>query len=154
MRPTIIIVVGYITGLIWGRYLKTSIAPVIFLLFLGIYLISNRSSKLEKRDSNWISKLKEIRKYIIISLIFAIVSNIQIMYLENRFNTLYINIKETKLVGIITSIPKETEYRNSYTLKVQSINGDEKYKNTNLIIYTKKDIKLEYGKKVEIIRRI
>lgn len=154
MQPLVILVVGYITGLIWGRYLKTNITPVIFLLFLGIYLISNKAGKSEKKDSNWISKLKEIRKYIIISLIFAIVSNIQIMYLENRFNTLYINIKETKLVGIITSIPKETEYKNSYILKVQSINGDEKYKNTNLIIYTKKDIKLEYGKKVEIIRRI
>ncbi len=154
MQPLVILVVGYITGLIWGRYLKTNITPVIFLLFLAFSLISNKAGKSKKRDKKSRYKFRGIPKYIIISLIFAIVSNIQIMYLENRFNTLYINIKEIKLVGIITSIPKETEYKNSYTLKVQSINGDEKYKNTNLIIYTKKDIKLEYGKKVEIIRRI
>lgn len=154
MRPAIIIVVGYITGLIWGRYLKTSIAPVIFLLFLVIYLILKKLSRSKGKELNWISKFKKMHRYIILCLIFALVSNIQIMYLENKFNTLYKNVQKINLVGTIISSPKETEYKNSYTLKVESINGNKKYKNTNLIIYTKKDIKLEYGRRIEIVRRI
>lgn len=98
MRPLVIIVVGYITGLIWGRYLKTSIAPVIFLLFLVIYLTLKKLSRPNYKELNWISKFKEMHKYIILGLIFALVSNIQIMYLENKFNTLYSNIQEVTVV--------------------------------------------------------
>lgn len=56
--------------------------------------------------------------------------------------------------GIITSEGKETDYKTVYTLKVETINGDKKYKNTNLNLYVEKGENLEYGKKISFIRRI
>ncbi len=40
------------------------------------------------------------------------------------------------------------EYKTSYTINVETVNKDTKYKNTKLIIYVKNGIKLEYGVKI------
>ncbi len=136
MPPLIIVAVGYITGFIWGLYFKISIVPIIFLFLLGLIFIPQKPYKL----------------YIIISVIFLIFGNYQVKYLENKFEKLYCDLGEIEVTGIIVSNKEETQYKNSYVLKVESINKDSKYKNTNLIVYTKKDIDIEYGKKVSFIR--
>ena len=71
MRPIIIMTVGYITGIIWGLYLKINIIPIIFLTILVGIL------KKDKKMS------------IIFFLIFLIISNTQINYLENKYKKLY-----------------------------------------------------------------
>lgn len=86
-RPLLLITVGYITGIIWGLYLETNIASIIFLVAVGGYIF------LKKR--NIISKYKV---HIMVFIFCAILSNIQINYLENRFDTLYANIKDVKVV--------------------------------------------------------
>ena len=58
------------------------------------------------------------------------------------------------LFGIITSDVKSTTYKNTYSIKVESINGNKKYKDTNLYVYTKPDEFIKYGKKVSFTRRI
>ena len=136
MRPIIIMTVGYITGIIWGLYLKINIIPIIFLTILVGIL------KKDKKMS------------IIFFLIFLIISNTQINYLENKYKKLYEGINNVEIIGTIISEKKELEYKEKYTIKVEKINGDKKYKNTKLIIYTKSNKKIEYGKKIKIIRRI
>ena len=81
-------------------------------------------------------------------------SNLQINYLENKFTNLYEGLEKIDVEGIIENIGKETKYKKQYTIKVQEINGDSKYKNTKLILYAPKNVKLEYGKKVSFSRRI
>ena len=61
---------------------------------------------------------------------------------------MYDGIDNVQIIGTIISDRKETTYKSSYTLKVESLNSNNKYKNTNLIIYTKKSTKLEYGDKI------
>lgn len=56
--------------------------------------------------------------------------------------------------GVVTSNGKETDYRTTYILKVESINGNKKYKNTYLNLYVKKGLKLEYGKKISFAREL
>ena len=81
-----------------------------------------------------------------------IISNIQTLYLENKFSTLYQDNQEIEIIGVITKEGQEKEYKIEYEIKVESINGDEKYKNTKLILYVKNKEKIEYGKKVKLIR--
>jgi len=75
-------------------------------------------------------------------------------YLENKFSTLYQDNQEIEIIGVITKEGQEKEYRIEYEIKVESINWDEKYKNTKLILYVKNKEKIEYGKKVKLIRWI
>lgn len=49
-------------------------------------------------------------------------------------------------------MPRNGQYKNKFNIKVQSINNNDKYKNTNLIVYTKQ--KVEYGQKIKLNREI
>lgn len=127
----------------WGLYLKISIVPAFFLFGVILYLLIK--VKLVE-----ITKIKKYKKIIISFIIFAIISNFQIMKLEDKYNNLYNNVQDAKIIGTIISDKKETDYKLSYTLKVESVNGNSKYKGTNLIIYTSKKEEFEYGNKVSL----
>lgn len=58
------------------------------------------------------------------------------------------------MFGIVASNAKNGEYKKTYTIKVESINGDAKYKNTNLYIYVKPNESIDYGKRISFTRRI
>lgn len=133
-RPLIYITVGYITGIIWGLYLKISIVPI-FLIFWGVIFIIRK---------------KKVPMAIWIFIVFGIISNVQINYLEAKHESLYQGIENAKIIGTIISDRKETEYRASYTIKVENINNNTKFRGTNLLIYTKKENILNYGDKVLI----
>lgn len=87
MRPIIIMTVGYITGIIWGLYLKINIVPIIFLIILGFVLILKKYKKIKKYSSK-----------IILFLIFLVISNFQINYLENKYNKLYLGVNDVEVV--------------------------------------------------------
>lgn len=140
MGPLIFMTVGYITGFIWGLYFNMNIVPIIFLFIFLIYIFRE--------------KLKKYKVMLALMIVFMIISNIRILHLENKFNTLYAELGKIEVIGIINSEGQEKEYKTEYKIKVESINGDKKYKNTNLILYVKDKEKIEYGKKVKLIRRI
>lgn len=77
-------------------------------------------------------------------------SNIKITKLEYKFDNLYQGLNEAQIIGTIITNGEETEYKKVYTLKVESINKDKRYKGTNLIIYTSKKADLEYGDLVKV----
>lgn len=136
MQPLRWITVGYITGILWGLYLKSSIVPMIFLC-LGIVFV------LQKKQ-----RLSSYRHCFMIFLLAMILSSVHIQYLEHRFHTLYQNLDTVDVVGVITSNAKQTTYKQVYNLKVETINGEKKYKNTYLKLYCEKEVKLGYGKKI------
>ena len=137
MRPLLILVVGYITGISWGLYFNISIVPAIFLGFSLLYFFSKK-----------IDIVNKYKKYIFLAILLAFFSNMQINHLNNRYENLYKDKDEISVVGIVISKKKDTKSKTSYTIKVESINGDEKYKNTKLIMYTKLGTNIEYGRKV------
>ena len=141
MRPLIFMRVGYIIGFIWGLYFNINIVPIIFLLIFILYVFRKKIVKLGKYKTS-----------LALMIIFMIISNIQTLYLENKFSTLYQDNQEIEIIGVITKEGQEKEYKIEYEIKVESINGDEKYKNTKLILYVKNKEKIEYGKKVKLIR--
>jgi len=84
MRPIIFMTVGYITGIIWGLYLKINVAPIIFLIILGFIIIHKN--------------IKKYRINIIFFAIFFIISNFQINYLENKYNELYLGVSDVEII--------------------------------------------------------
>lgn len=96
------------------------------------------------------SILSKYKFYVISFFVFATISNLQIKTLENKFNNLYEGINEVKAIGTIISDRKETAYKASYTVRIESINSKKRFNGTNLIIYVPKSQKLEYGDKIVI----
>ncbi len=129
------ITIAWIFGIIWGLYFKISIAFfVVPVIFIGIYL----------------SRKKKIKKYFIWFLISLVISNLQITLLEKSFSEKYKNIGENlEIVGTVISNPIDKEYKNQYTLKVEKIDENKKYQNTNLQLNVKKEKEnLSYGDKI------
>lgn len=156
-RPLVLCAVGYITGIIWGLYLNVSIVPIFFgIISFLFYKGRNQKNKSNLKNANkYLLKIynsfqKISLKHFIIFSIFAIISNTQILYLENKHETLYKNLEEVEIIGTIISDKEETEYKAKYTIKVERLNGSKKYAGTCLLVYTEKNTDLKYGDKITI----
>lgn len=140
-RPILIALIGYIIGIIWELYLKISIAPIFIIITLA-YIIYQLILK----------KDKEINKYMIILLLSTLISNTITIYLDNKYEHIYqTSIEEQTYIGTIISDIKEGQYNNRYTINLESINANKKYKNIRLIlnISSNCELKLEYGDKIK-----
>lgn len=136
MQPLRWITVGYITGILWGLYLKINIVPMIFLCFGGFFLC--KKTKVNSR----------YHYFFLIFFLAMVISYFQIQFLEYRFGNLYQQLDNVDIVGVIISDAKKTTYKQVYILKVETVNGNKKYQNTYLNLYCGQDIKLDYGKKI------
>lgn len=87
MQPLILITVGYIIGIIWGLYLKLSIAPIIFLFFGGFIVFAKK-----------IRKLAKYRWVVVAMGVAAVISNFQIRSLENKFDTFFTDGEEIEVI--------------------------------------------------------
>lgn len=136
-RPLLIILMGAIIGIIYGLYLKTSIAITIIILSLLLFLIQENKAKafyfLAKR-----------RKLILIILISIIISSLYITLTDYKYEKTYKKTpKNITTTATVVSEAKETEYYYSYEIKVQG----KKY-----LMYVKKSNpqKLEYGMQIKL----
>ena len=170
-RAIVVIVIGYIIGIIWGLYLNFSIVLLYILIAILFYRKSQRNSimsfliillrKCLKSKKNTSFQLFSIHRYVryikliltkqVIFLIVmsSIISNTILLFQENRYENLY--PEETIIVeGIIVSNQEEREYKNRYKVKVLTVNSSDKYQSTQIYIEVKKDIKFQYGDKVQL----
>ena len=149
-RPILVIVIGYIIGIIWGLYLKISIVflYITILLIFIIYQLLQKSKNKFKLFSikRYIRYIKLIFKYnVIITIILSsFISNSILNRSNKKYETLYKNEENLEIDAIIVSNKTEKEYYNKYKIKV--INS--KYKNTQLYINTKENLK--YGEIIKI----
>lgn len=154
-----IIVIAWIIGIILGLYLQISIASFVLFIFLILLIFIIFEKKILK-----FIKSKKIKAYysvlnvhikILIFLVILIVAFAQIKYYEGIFENKYKNINEDdeiSIIGTIVSDPQEKEYKTKYILKIDTINSNKKYKNTKVILYTKKGKEtLKYGDKIELV---
>lgn len=144
-RKILIAVIGYIIGILMGLYCKISIVPFYILIFLLYGIIKKK----EKKKNFKLFSLKRYFRYvkiifnkrvIKIIVIFSIISNTIVLIQNNQYENLYKNLdgKNCKFQGVVLSVAKDRA-------KVKII--DEKYKNTNLYMYSK-NINFEYGDKI------
>ena len=96
-------------------------------------------------------KYTKLKSNIIILILAIFISNIKVLYLEDKFDNLYLGLEKINIEGVITSEGKIGEYKTSYIIKVNKINGNYKYKNTYLNLYVKNGQKIKYGDKISFI---
>lgn len=147
-RPIFIIVIGYIIGIIWGLYCKISICSLYFFL-VSIYIIINKSYQRRKfkifsikRYFRYIKLFFKV-KVILLIIISSIISNIVIKYQNYQYENKFKEVQELEAQAIVISNVSEKEYYNRYKVKVCN-------ENIRLYINVKKDVKLEYGDKIEV----
>ena len=136
-RPAVAILIGMLIGIVYGLYLKLSIAVTIILLAFMLFLIQ----KNKKRAIYFFLKRRNI---ILIIFISILISSLYIKLINNKYEKTYKEIPKTITVNAkIVSEAKETEYYYSYEAKVE---------NKKFIIYIKKqDSKnLKYGMLVNL----
>lgn len=146
-RPVLIVLIGYIIGIIWGLYIEVCIASFIFIILLFIILIIN--SNIYRYTRVLIKK-----ETILILVLSCIISNIYVNYLNNKYSKLYSNIKCENVV-VCTIVGEKTiyKYKIGYKVKVEEINKDRQYKNTHLFLYCYNEydkLNLNYGDKIEL----
>jgi len=155
-RKVLIILLGYILGIIMELYFEKGIALIVLVLllsFLGIkYVRFSRKSILSPKSFEITKRIVKHFKILLnakIICIFIISFIGGIIYTKNlncRYNNLYLGLEDGYFLGIIQSDPEEREYTTKYKIKIQNVNQNEKYKNTYLYLTVKNDVeKLEYG---------
>ena len=145
-RPVLIFTIGFLIGIIYGLYFKTSIAFTFGIAFIihKLFLICRGGPCV--RPHKIFRYLKVILNYkiIIIFCLSAIISNIYLIYSNNKYENIYKSgISKINARGVIISEKTEKEYTYSYVIKIKHGN----LKNKKFIIYVKKDSGniLKYG---------
>ena len=140
-----LIMIAYILGIIWGLYIK-SIVPLFIIIIIFILL------KTIKKLNRYLKVLIPNKK-LILMIIIILISYSYISILENSFNNKYKNVQENvKIEATVISNCKEKEYKDVYTIKVETINGSNEYKGTKLQLSIKNNKNvIEYGNKISFI---
>lgn len=157
-RPLLIVAMGYIIGIVWGLYCNCSIA-FLYAVIVPIYFFRIKTKKAKKEFKMFSTRryfryVKLFLKPIVVMyiIIISLISNSIVIYQNKKYNSLYSNIKDVNITGVIISNPQEKEYKNMYKLKVEDLNGQNEYKDTYLLlnVNNNKNVKIEYGDKVLI----
>ena len=150
-RPILVAVIGYIIGILWGLYFTFSIV-LCYILMLTTYYFYQKFLKSQRihgfkllsfhRYKRYI-KLMMDSKTIFILIIVSIISNLIVLYQNDRYNYTYQDGEEVEITGIIVSQKMEKKFYNLYQVKLL------KAEHINLYIQVNKKIQeLEYGDKV------
>lgn len=150
-RPILIILLGYILGIITGLYCKISIAIFIIPITI-IYLVcvsKNKKSIIQATKLKHYLYIFKIKKLIIVFLISMLISNTIVLILNVKHNSIFKNIEKAEYIATIMEEGIEKQYSFRYKIKIESINGNtKKYKNTYLYLNTK-NANLKVGDKVK-----
>lgn len=180
-RPLLIVAISYVIGIIIGVYFKISI-PFIVLMAIGLIinklilsrknagdLKTTNSKNLSKEKKNYIENRNQFEKkksfkesknakfinIVILGLFTILISSSKTTYLNNKYENLYLSIEQQDrtFIGTICSNIEETDYKYTFTIKVDSVDKSTSYENTQLILNLKKNknsknTKLEYGNKI------
>lgn len=148
-RPILIALIGYIIGIIWELYLKISIVPFVIVLII-IYMII-KCTVLPKVSTTKNMHALNIKATILL-IASMLISNSITSCLNNKYENIYnMSTEEQTYIGTIISDEQEGDYKSSYTIKIENINGNTKYKNIKLMlnIPKKQNIKVKYGDKIK-----
>lgn len=155
-RPIISVTLGYIIGIILGLYCKISIV----FLYLGLiimYLMLKKERKYKFRLISFRRYFRYIKiiftsKVLKVIIISSIISNCIVLYQNNKYENLYEKLlsDEMTAIGKVVSNKKTKDYTDIYKVKVESVNGQSKYRNTYvyLNISKNKNIELKYGENI------
>lgn len=159
-RIILTVALGSIIGIIMGLYCKISIV-----LFYCVFFLIVKMCNLKKQRKKF--KMLSIKRYyrylkiifskkaIKIIIISSILSNSMVLFQNYKYENLYEKFNDKDIIckcKVISNL-QEKDYKNTYKVKVISINGvSRNFKNTNLLISINKNSKyyLKYGQEIDI----
>lgn len=146
-RPIFIITLGFIVGIIGGLYFNIVPFIIIIITLLLCFKIVNIQTNFKFID---IIKIFIINNTIPIIIISSLIGVIYINFYNDKYTKVYNNFTTGEIIGTIVSDVKESDYRNSYKIKLESFNN-KKCNNIYCIlqINKKKCINLKYGNKIK-----
>ena len=155
-RPLVVAVIGYIIGIIIGLYFKFSIV----LFFIPIGVVIHFINKRKKRKFRLFSIRRYFRyikiylnhKIILVIILLSIISNSIVLYKNKKYNSVYKLPEKIEVEATVVSNKQEKEYKNIYKIKIEKIN--KKYENICLYLSANKKIKLMYGDKIKVKRKL
>lgn len=112
-RPLLILTLGFILGIIGGLSIK--IVPFVFVFLVGgIYTLKISKVRLTRY-------LKCVLKKDILALflIFLVVGCSYVVYLENRYQSVYTSLDTVQGIGTIISEKQEGSYYDSYKIRIE-----------------------------------
>lgn len=142
-RPILIILLGYIIGIIIGLYCKISIAFFIIIALLS-YIIMKKDTPKTKKIKEYF-KVFYLKQAIIILVTSMIIANVITIKQSYSYENKYKDISEMECIATVESSPKIRKYYTQYKVKVESINKDKKYKNTYVYLNLKNNPNIKYG---------
>ena len=114
----------YIIGILIGLYLQISIVFLLIVLLILALIF-------------WITKIK---KTYIIFLIIIFIGAVYIRVIDKNFDFKYSNVSNEVVVeGVIINNLNEKDYKYTFTIEVEKINGSDYYKGTKLLVNLKKN---------------
>lgn len=140
-RPILIMLLGYITGIIIGLYCKISIA----LFVIALLYIILKTKTLKDRKIKQYCKIFCIKKAIIIFVISAVISGIITIKQNYSYENKFSNIREEQFIGVVISSPKTKKYYTQYKVKIESIDKDKNYRHTYVYLNVKSNGTIKYG---------
>ena len=142
-----------------GLYFNTSIV-LLYIPIIAIYFIY-KSIRKKKEKFNFLSPKRYIKyvkliikkEVLFLIILISIISNLIVIYQNNKYNSLYKNINEIEGEAVVISSKKEKEYTNSYKIRINFLNKNKKYKDTCLYLNVNKknSIDLQYGNKIKFV---
>lgn len=147
IRHILIITIGFIIGNLLGLYLN--IAPFIFLVLIFFTIAINF---IDYKKSNCCIRIIKIfikNNIILTCLISAFVSSIYLEICNKKFEKFYNEFNTRQIIVTIISNNKETEYKNTYKVRIEDFKG---FEDINLILRISKSekITLNYGDKIKV----
>ena len=160
MRLILIATIGFLMGIMWELYFKTSVALLFFtlIIFLIGYITVKRNIKFKNKIHRY-SKIfinKNNIKAIIIFMLFFVISVLYIEILNKNYNKICSTLSDEKVsfVSTVVSDKKEEKYYNEYTVKVIYVVKQNKKIMINkkfLIKVKNKKANLNYGDKIAFV---
>lgn len=138
-----------ILGICLGLYFK-NIALFVLIIYFFILLKFESLVKNFSSIKNFNNYNLKFRKLLIIGYVICILFVLITIKNDYNYESLYESNFECKAILKVISFKEEKNYTNRYLVKVKSINFNSKYKDTKLLLYTSKDIELEYGDLISI----
>ena len=147
IRPILIITLGFIIGILLGLYLN--VAPIIFLVLIFFTTAINFINYKRSNCCIRIIKIFIKNNIILTCLISAFISSIYLAVCNKKFEKFYNEFNATGMTVTIISNNKETEYKNTYKVRIEDF---KRFKDINLIlrISKSKKITLNYGDKIKV----
>lgn len=155
-RPIVSATLGYIIGIIMGLYCKISIV-FLYLSLMIIYLIFKKEKKHKFKLISFRRYFRYVKiiftsKVLKIIIVSSLISNSIVLYQNNKYENLYEELenKELLVVAKVASNKQQKDSKEIYKIKIESINGLSKFKNTYvyLNISHNKNTDVEYGQRI------